>query len=300
MDGGGAPSLPRGSVGWMCERRTRALMHDYHMHSHFCRHAVGGLAEYARAARRKGIGEICFTPHIPLPGFRPGFYNDRLRMDERELDAYLDELSRTRAAFPDLTILSGVEADYVPSMEGYLQRFLSEHHFDFVLMSIHFVSSWDDGEWVFDFGKHRPLPDAYRDYFREMAGGIATGLFDCVAHLDLIKQPGKPVLATNRDDVEEVLDRCLARGMSVEINTSGTRKSIGEAYPCDDIVMLMIDREAAMVTGSDAHSPEQVGLQFDQLEAACGERLTRRLVRYRRRKVEPAPPWAARAQAGRG
>jgi len=64
-------------------------MRDYHMHSHFCRHAVGGLADYVRAARNKGIREICFTPHIPLPGFRPGFWNDQLRMDEREFDAYL-------------------------------------------------------------------------------------------------------------------------------------------------------------------------------------------------------------------
>lgn len=88
-------------------------MIDYNMHSHFCRHAVGGVAEYTRAACRKGIREICFTPHIPLPGFRPGFLNDRLRMDERELDAYRVELEETRAAFPELTILSGVEADSI-------------------------------------------------------------------------------------------------------------------------------------------------------------------------------------------
>ena len=204
-------------------------MIDYHMHSHFCRHAVGGLAEYARAACRKGIQEICFTPHVPLPGFRPGFWGDRLRMDEREFDAYRVELEETRAAFPELTILSGLEADYIASMEGWLQRFLSQHAFDFVLMSVHFVSGWRDDEWVFGFASHRALPDAYSDYLREMRRGIETGLFDCVAHLDLIKRPGKPVLATNRDGVEEVLEACLSHGMSVEVNTSGMRKEISLA-----------------------------------------------------------------------
>ncbi len=274
-------------------------MRDYHMHSHFCRHAVGGLAEYARAASAKGIREICFTPHIPLPGFRPGFSSDRLRMDEREFDAYLEELEKTRAAFPDLTILSGVEADYIPSMGGFLERFLSAHAFDFILMSIHYVSWWDEDEWVFGFANHRALPSVYRDYFKEMADGIETGLFDCVAHLDLIKQPGKPVLATNRDDVEDVLDRCRARGMSVEINTSGARKGIAETYPCDDIIRLMIDKEVAIVTGSDAHSPAQVGMLFDRLALAHGEPLNRRLVRYRCRKAQPVTPRTDRAPAGK-
>jgi len=265
-------------------------MLDYHMHSHFCRHAVGGLADYARSAQQKGVREICFTPHSPLPGFRPGFLNDRLRMDELEFDDYLKELETVRAAFPDLTILSGVEADYIAPMEEYLGAFLSRYEFDFVLMSIHFVSFWNDDEWVFDFGAHRTLRSAYRDYFQEMLTGIQTGLFDCVAHLDLIKQPGHPVLATNRDDVERALSACLAHGMSVEINTSGVRKEIGDTYPGDEIVRLMIDRQINIVTGSDAHAPAQVGLYFDQLVSHYGGLLDRRLVRYRRRRMERLTP----------
>jgi len=269
------------------------------MHSHFCRHAIGRLEEYARAARAHGITEICVTPHIPLPGFRPGFFNDGLRMDEREFDFHVKELENTRAAFPDLTILSGVEADYIPSMEDFLAQFLSRYAFDFVLMSIHFVSTWEIDEWTFGFRKNRNLPSIYRDYFREMRTGIETGLFDALAHLDLIKQPGKPVLATNREEVEEVLDACLTQGLSVEINTSGIRKEILETYPSREIIRLMIDKGVAIVTGSDAHAPMQVGVAFDQLEADYGESLTRRLVRYRKRKMESLPPMAVRASQGR-
>jgi histidinol-phosphatase (PHP family) len=269
------------------------------MHCHFCRHAIGRIDEYARAAQAQGRAEICVTPHIPLPGFRPGFWGNRLRMDEREFDSYLNELEKTRAAFPDLTILSGVEADYIPSMENYLAQFLSRYTFDFVLMSVHFISTWEDDEWAFGFRKNRSLPSVYRDYFREMRDGIETGLFDCLAHLDLIKQPGKPVLATNREDVEEVLEACLAQGLSVEINTSGMRKEIAETYPCSQIIRLAIDKGVAIVTGSDAHAPSQVGIAFDQLESEHGESLKRRLVRYRKRKMEPMPSEAARASVGR-
>ncbi len=274
-------------------------MLDYHMHSHFCRHAVGGVSDYAAAAQERGIGEICFTPHIPLPGFRPGFCGDKLRMDEREFDAYLEELEKARAAFPQLTILSGVEADYIPSREGSLADFLSRYAFDFVLMSIHFISTWGEDEWTFDFAGHRSLPSAYGDYFRQMRQGIQTGLFDCVAHLDLIKKPGKPVLASNRADVEQVLDACLSQGMSVEINTSGTRKEIAETYPCDDVIRLMVERELDIVTGSDAHAPAQVGVYFDQLAARHEAGLMSRLVRYRGRKMERIPPTARQPNAMR-
>ncbi len=273
-------------------------MRDYHMHTHFCRHAVGGPADYARAAQAKGIREICFTPHIPLPGFRPGFWNDRLRMDEAEFDGYLEELEIARGLLPDLKILSGIEADYIPEMRDWIAGFLTGHSFDFVLLSVHYVSSWSENEWVFGFDRHRSLPSVYRDYFDEMASGIDTGLFDCVAHLDLIKQPGKPVLTDNRDDVEKVLDRCLARGMSVEINTSGIRKEIGEPYPCDEIVRLMIGRGVPLVTGSDSHSPSQLGLGFADLGGRFGEDLACSLVAYRGRTIVPRTTRQTRAQAG--
>jgi histidinol-phosphatase (PHP family) len=273
-------------------------MRDYHMHTRFCRHAVGHAADYAREALARGIGEICFTPHIPLPGFRPGFWNDRLRMDEKEFDEHLAELESARSLFPNLSILSGVEADYIPSMEGYLARFIAGHPFDFVLMSIHYVSSWDEDEWVFGFHRRRSLRSAYGDYFREMIAGIDTGLFDCVAHLDLIKQRGNPVLATNRDDVEAVLQRCLASGMSAEINTSGTRKEIAEAYPCDEIVRLMIEREVPLVSSSDAHGPAQVGYGFSELGERFEGSLARSLVGYRGRDMLRLAPRHLRARAG--
>ncbi len=260
-------------------------MHDYHMHSRFCRHAVGALEEYARSARDKGLDEICFTPHIPIPGFRPGFLGDRLRMDEAEFDGYLEELERTRRRFPDLAILSGIEADYIDGIEPFLERFLSSHPFDFVLMSVHFIAAWPEDEWVFGFSQRRPLLDVYRDYFRAMRSGMETGLFDSVAHLDLIKQPGSPVLDVCRDEVEEVLDLCARRGMAVEINTSGARKGIGETYPCDDIIRLLLDRRIPLTPGSDAHDPSQVGFFFEELVARHGRQLSESLVRYRQRRM---------------
>ena len=98
---------------------TSADMHDYHVHSHYCRHATGSLDEYARAGSARGLSEICFTPHIPFPDYRPGFCGGRLRMDLEEFPRYLEELEQARRAVPGITILSGIEADYVEGTEEF-------------------------------------------------------------------------------------------------------------------------------------------------------------------------------------
>jgi len=254
-------------------------MHDYHMHSHFCRHATGRVREYARAAAAQGLQEICLTPHIPLPGFRPGFFNDRLRMDRDDFSRYAEELEGARARFPGLSIRSGIEADYIAGMEEYVEGFLSAYPFDYVLMSIHFIAEWPSDQWIFDFGRDpRPLESIYDDYLLAMRKGIETGLFDCLAHFDLIKQEGHPLLATHADRVKEIVSLCLSRGMSAEVNTSGIRKAIAESYPSDGIVQLMRDMRLPLTPGSDAHAPSQVAAGFDTLRGIS-------LVRYERRRI---------------
>jgi histidinol-phosphatase (PHP family) len=254
-------------------------MHDYHLHTRYCRHATGSLADYARAALALGLEEICFTPHIPLPHFRPDFHNKRIRMIMEDWPVYLEELERTRALFPELGILSGVEADYVEGEEGFLGEFLSRYPFDFVLMSVHFVAAWPGDQWVFDFSRvPRTLEGIYDDYLSAVRAGIRSGLFDGVAHLDLVKVAGRPLLATHRAQVLEVIELCKGAGMSMEINTSGSRKEIAECYPSMDIAALLAEKGVAMTPGSDAHSAANVGFGLDGVSHLP-------FVRYRGRRM---------------
>jgi histidinol-phosphatase (PHP family) len=254
-------------------------LHDYHLHTHFCRHATGSLEEYARTALQRGLSEICFTPHVPLPVYRPGFWGNRLRMDLDEFPRYLDELEQARRAVPGLRILSGVEADYVEGTEEFMAGFLSSHPFDLVLMSVHFVRKWPGNQWVFDLSADgRPLESIYDDYLEAVRAGIATGLFDCVAHMDLIKQEGRPLIDTHSSEIGDIIRRCREQGMSAEVNMSGARKSIGEPYPSWAIVRLMVEAGLPLVPGSDAHQPAQVGAGLEALEGT-------RLVRYRGRRI---------------
>jgi histidinol-phosphatase (PHP family) len=254
-------------------------MHDYHIHCHFCRHASGSLEEYARAALKQGLSEICFTPHVPFPVYRPGFYGGSLRMDLEEFPRYLEELERARRAVPGLRILSGIEADYVEGTEEFLEEFLASNPFDLVLMSVHFVRAWPGNQWVFDLSADgRPLERIYDDYLHAVRAGIETGLFDCVAHFDLIKQPGHPLIDTHRTEIQQIVRLCRDRGMSAEVNVSGSRKPIGEPYPAWPIVRLMVEEGLPLVPGSDAHEPSHVAAGLEALQGT-------QLVRYRGRRI---------------
>jgi histidinol-phosphatase (PHP family) len=258
-------------------------MHDYHLHTHFCRHATGTLADYARAAVDKGLDEICFTPHIPLPYHKTDVPFERVRMVIDDFPAYREELERTREQFPALGILSGIEADWIPSEKGYLEDFVGKGGFDFVLMSIHFVATWPSDQWVFDFSRvRRSIEGIYDDYLEAVSTGIESGLFDSVAHFDLIKVPGRPLLATHRPRVLEILDQVRRSGMSMEINTSGSRKEIDQDYPSQDIARLIVEQGIPLTPGSDAHSAAHVGFGLPRVAHLP-------FARYRARRMVECP-----------
>ena len=249
------------------------------------------MRDYVESALEKGMGEICFTGHMPLPDFpRKGA---RLRMDPGDLDDYFRELDGVRSRYGEIKILTGIEADYYEGYEEYTADLLSRHPFDLVLMSVHFIRSWPRGFWVHDHSfQDKSLREVYSDYCGELKKGLRTGLYDVVAHLDLIKKAGKPLLDTNREEVESILALCREQGMCIEINTSGARKPIGETYPSLDIIRLASARDIPFVIGSDAHTPAQVGYLIPELQSMLADLPGALTARYegRQRTVEqPAP-----------
>ncbi len=256
-------------------------MLDYHVHTSLCKHAVGEMEEYVQAAIDHGITEMCFTDHAPLPD---GMDKEH-RMEEKDMEPYLEQIAILNRKYRDISLLSGVEIDYMEGSETYYKAFLSRYHFDLVIGSVHFIRKWGDGQWVFNFDySEETLQQQYRDYFEVLINGIQTGLFDVVGHLDLIKRPGFPVMDTNRKDVEKVLAAVKAKGMSIELNTSGLRKHIGEIYPAMKIIEMVIKKQIPIAMASDAHRPEHVGYRFDQLLNRLFQYNDFMLAHYRKRK----------------
>jgi len=234
---------------------------DYHMHTVRCGHAEGRMEEYAVQALEMGLREIGFSDHFPLLHMEDA----TLAMRLEELPLYVREVGELRGQFPQLPIRLGIEVDYLPGYEERLSSLLAEHPFDYIMGSLHFVDGWGfDDPRNLDGYKGRDLFNLWRRYFELLGDAAESGLFDVLAHPDLIKKfgyrPQEDVTHLYRD----CLDRVAAAGIAVEVSTAGLRKPVGEIYPGVEFLRLCHDRGIGVTLGSDAHRPLEVGDRFEE------------------------------------
>ncbi len=234
---------------------------DCHLHTSRCGHAEGRLEDYAGAAREMGLAGIGFSDHFPLLHARDA----TLTMGLEELPEYVGEVLALREAFPEMEVRLGIEVDYLPETADRVGGYLSAYPFDYVMGAVHFIDGWcfDDPRNISGY-EGRDLYALWERYFELLGEAAESGLFDLLAHPDLIKKFGfRP-----REDVTRLYERCLDRvaaaGVALEVNTAGLRKPVGEIYPGEGFLRLCREREIGVTLGSDAHHPREVGYRFDQ------------------------------------
>lgn len=243
------------------------VLFESHSHTTLCKHASGEPEEYAETALRRGLKGLLITCHNPMPN---GF-SSQVRMAEDEFDQYLELVAAARERFRDrLDIRLGLEADYFEGMESYLEKQLASADFHFVLGSVHpQIGEFRERYWQED------LVEVQRIYFRLLAKSAETGLFDSIAHPDLIKnftaEAWEPDLIM--DDICRTLDRIADCGVAMELNTSGVNKTISEMNPMPAMLREMAERGIPVTLGSDAHVPERVADGYEsamELLKECG------------------------------
>ncbi len=239
---------------------TNDLPPDYHTHSSLCHHATGKPIDYLHAAVEKGLPAIAFTDHCPAPdGFNP---EHRMQMEEFEIyREWVLQAERENSC----EVLFGVEADYYRGCVEYLEPFLASQPLDIVLGSVHYLDYWK-----FDnFDEMRAWEDTHTEevwvqYFTLLGELVDTGLYDVIGHFDLPKKYGKrPPLERIREYALPVLDKIAHQDMAIEINISGLYHVAHEMYPSPNILRWAQERGISITFGSDAHTPEHVGSDFE-------------------------------------
>jgi histidinol-phosphatase (PHP family) len=265
---------------------------DYHVHTRRCGHATGKTAEYVQKARHKGLREIGFTDHIPQYFLPEKVRDSSLAMGEGELGAYVAEVLALGAGCGDITVKLGIEADYSPGHEGALKAILEGYPFDYVLGSVHYINGWGfDNPVHIDGYAGKDIDALYGVYFELVQRMAASGLFDVVAHPDLVKKFGyRP-----HGDVVPLYKRTVrsiaAADMAVEVNTAGLRQPAREIYPAPAFLAICFEYGVPVVLGSDAHRPDDVGRDFEAVAALLRRVGYRETASFegRRRSLTPLP-----------
>lgn len=236
-------------------------MIDYHLHGNFCGHGSGELVEYVEAALAKGFAEIGFSDHLPKV-VDPDPYHAML---EEDLPRYVDTVLSLRERYRGrVTIKLGIEADYFEGHEARTRALLARFPFDYVLGAIHFLGDWHftSKQGLPRYGTEDPAASFPR-YFELLDRMIRSGLFDVVAHPDALRRGAfRPVRSLAPEYAATA--RLLARaGMAIEINTGGVRRGAGGPYPDREFLAACVGAGVPVTLGSDAHSPADVGRDYE-------------------------------------
>jgi len=232
------------------------IFFDSHMHTPLCKHAEGHPVRYMEEGVANGFAGIIMTCHSPMPN---GF-SGRVRMSPDQFEEYVAMVGEARDAAPEgFEVLLGLESDFFPGMEDWLRELHDRADFHYILGSVH----WHLGEYMDRYWRGDPLA-FQKQYFEHLAESAELGLFDCLAHPDLVKNasPSDWDFERIRPWIEKALDRIAATGVAMEINTSGLSKSYPEMNPGPEMLAMMGERGIPVVIGSDSHIPTRVGDGF--------------------------------------
>ena len=241
------------------------VLYESHSHTPLCKHAVGDPAEYAAVAEQRGLKGIIITCHAPLPD---GLGIDH-RMAPEDFGRYVDLVAAAREAFAGrVDVRLGLESDYFPGIERWAEKLHARAPLHHVLGSVHMqVTHYRAKYFTGDFLAYQ------RTYFEHLAESAETGLFDTLAHPDLVKNEAPHEWDFGRilPDIQRALDRIARTGVAMELNTSGLNKALPEMNPGPRMLALIRERGIPVVIGADAHRPGRVADRYEDALRLLGE-----------------------------
>ncbi len=222
---------------------------------------------YRIVAQERGISELGVSEHVhrfrqALDVWQHPFWRQSASDD---LDAYCAFVREET----DLRL--GIEADFVAGREDRMTTLLQARDFDYVVGSVHFLSdaAVDHEGWDVWQGA-RSVDDVWRRYFQTLGEAARSGMFDILAHPDLVKVWG-PQRPRPDGDLRRFYDLAMdgiaESQIAVEVSTAGLRKPVAEIYPAPELLEMCLQAGCPVALSSDAHIPDQIGYGYEQAVA---------------------------------
>ncbi|HXB14385.1 MAG TPA: histidinol-phosphatase [Solirubrobacteraceae bacterium] len=278
------------------------MLTDYHLHlrpddedaSAERFYTSANVERYRISASEQGVSELGVSEHIYR--FRqalelwPHPFWERYAVDD--IDDYCGfVLEQT-----DLRL--GIEADFLAGAEDRTAALLESRDFDYVVGSVHFIR--DGAVDMDDFGvwdtrrTDLSAEQIWSRYFETVAESARSGLFDIIAHPDLVKVwgPSHPERVPARDPrfyYEPTVEAFADADVAVEISTAGLRKPAGEIYPARPFLEMCVEAGLPLALSSDAHQPSDVGAGYDQALELLDQLGVSELAVFERRKRRLEP-----------
>jgi histidinol-phosphatase (PHP family) len=219
---------------------------------------------YRDAATERGIAELGISEHVhrftaALGVWQHEWWEQNARDDIDEYNAFV------RGA----GLKVGIEADLVRGREDQMAALLDAREWDYVVGSVHFLQDqavdMRDSPW--DIWRSADPDEVWERYFQTLGHAAATGMFDILAHPDLVKVWGRDAPRPEGDlrrFYELAMPGIEQADVAIEVSTAGLRKPVGELYPDAEFLRMCLELDKPVALSSDAHVPEDLGHGYDR------------------------------------
>jgi histidinol-phosphatase (PHP family) len=273
------------------------MLTDYHVHlrQDDLEHAgadaftAANAERYQEVAAERGVDVLGVSEHVyrfrqALDIWQHPFWRAQARDD---LDGYVHFVRE------ETSLSLGIEADYIPGTEDRMATLLESHDFDYVVGSVHFLANDAldmEGDW--DIWRNADVEKVWMRYFETLGEAARSGLFDILAHPDLVKVWGDPDRVPRRDlrfFYDRAMDGIADSDVAIEVSTAGWRKPVDEIYPARPFLEMCLEAGRPVALSSDAHTPNDLAYRYDDaleyLDSAGIDRVA--VFERRQRRLEP-------------
>lgn len=241
---------------------------DLHTHHFRCGHADGNIRDYIEAGIQAGLQVIGISDHSPFYASPEDHAVPNITMAKSELANYVEEVLKLKQEYEGkIDVLLGIEADFIPAFFNDYNQALSKHPFDYIIGSVHHVeevSIFNKNRWKNLSKKQKQA--VKEEYYRLIQLSAKSGLYQILGHIDAMKGNYPPFSDIETPHMlDQTLEVIAASDVAIEINTSGKTKLSGGWYPSDEILERALHYGVQVTFGSDAHIPQRVGDEWEQV-----------------------------------
>ncbi|WP_028594086.1 histidinol-phosphatase [Paenibacillus assamensis] len=247
---------------------------DLHTHHVRCGHANGTIRDYIEAGIARGLQVIGISDHTPYFGYEEDQPFPKITMRKSELSSYVEEVLALKQEYEGrIDVLLGIESDYFPEYAKLYHETLSRYPFDYIIGSVHHtfgISIFNKSRWKeLNSAQHMEVKS---EYYRLIQESARSKMFQILGHIDAMKGNYPAFSDIEAPDViDETLRTIAEQGIAIEVNTSGKTKKSGGWYPADAILERALYFGVDITFGSDAHKPERVGDEWEEVQARLHE-----------------------------
>lgn len=256
-------------------------MIDAHVHIENGPYNEEWISRFLEFAQERKITELYLLEHSHrFLEFKP-LYDDLYKdprigkyqkewIDNRcvlNLDSYKNFIvNMQKTTFP-IKIYFGLEICYFPEREEALKLITRDFKWDFLSGSVHWIDGWGfDHPKIMEEWKNRDTDSVYLRYYEIMGKLIASKLFNHLSHPDSIKcfyhYPSIQMNEIYRNIARQIKsnDMKVENSAGLHINYKHKELGLNEAF-----LRILKEEQVDIITASDAHKPEDVGLFIKEL-----------------------------------